>query len=111
VGGRARRDGGKLGVNEVAAADFFRLWGAERAVGSLAQEGQFLRVKFAEFTRFLIEYQRAVADAANFLDEVTDLFEHFAQLAVASLNENDFVPGIVALADLTDAGRGCADLG
>jgi hypothetical protein len=111
VGGRARQDGGQLGVNEVAAADVFRFWGAEGAVGGFAQQRQLLRIEFAEFARFLIENQRAIANAADFLDEVTDFFEHFAQLAVSSLNENDFVPGIVALTDLTDAGRGCADLG
>ena len=39
---------------------------------------------------------------------MADLLEHFAQFAVAALDENHFVPGIVALADLADAGRGSA---
>jgi hypothetical protein len=36
---------------------------------------------------------------------VADFLEHFAQFAVAAFDENHFVPGIVALADLADARR------
>jgi hypothetical protein len=41
---------------------------------------------------------------------MADLLEHFSEFAVAALNEHHFVPGIVALADLADAGRRGADL-
>jgi hypothetical protein len=68
-----------------------------------------LRVEFAEVARFLIQNEGAVADAANLLDEVADLLKHFAQLSVAALDKDDFVPGIVALANLADAGRRGAD--
>ena len=67
-------------------------------------------IQFAQVARLLIENQRAVADAANLLNKVADLLEHFAQFAVAALDEHHFVPGIVALADLADAGRRCANL-
>jgi hypothetical protein len=40
---------------------------------------------------------------------MADFFEHFAEFAVAALDQDDFVPGIVALADLTDAGGRGAD--
>jgi hypothetical protein len=36
---------------------------------------------------------------------VADLLKHLAQFAVAAFNQNNFVPGIVALAYLTDASR------
>jgi hypothetical protein len=68
-------------------------------------------LKFAQAARFLIENQGAIADAANFFDKMADLLEHLAQFAVAALDENHFVPGIIALADLADAGRGGADGG
>jgi hypothetical protein len=42
---------------------------------------------------------------------VTDLLEHLAQFAVAALDENDFVPGIVALANLANPGWRGVDLG
>ena len=35
---------------------------------------------------------------------VADLFEHLAELAIAAFGEGDFVPGIVATADLLDLG-------
>jgi hypothetical protein len=108
--GSAGSDGGQLAsVGRVAAADFLGFWGAEFAVGGFAQKLQFIRIEFAQVSRLLIEDQGAIADAANFFDEVADLLEHFAQFAVAALDENHFVPGIVALADLADAGRGGAD--
>jgi hypothetical protein len=59
----------------------------------------------------LVEDQRAVADAADFFDEMADFLEHFAQFAVAALDQNHFVPWIVALADLANAGRGGAHRG
>jgi len=40
---------------------------------------------------------------------VADFLEHFAQFAVAAFNQNNFVPGIVSLAHLADAGRRGAD--
>src|ERR1035437_8000825 len=70
-----------------------------------------MRFKLTHAARLLIENQRAVTDATDFFDKVTDLLEHLAQFAVAALDENHFVPGIVALADLANAGRGGADRG
>ena len=102
--------GQQAGVEQVAAAEVFGFGRAQRAFGGLAQSGQFLRFQFAQAAWLLVEDQRAVADAANFFDEVADFLEHLAQFAVAALDENDFVPGIVALANLADAGRRGADL-
>jgi hypothetical protein len=36
---------------------------------------------------------------------MADLFEHLAEFPVAPLDQHHFVPGIVALAHLADAGR------
>src|SRR5271157_664761 len=105
AGSWAGRERGQLGVHRVAAADFPGLGSAERTVGGIAQLLQLFRIKFAQVSRLLVEDQGAVADATDLLDEVADLLEHFAQFAVTALDENDFVPGIVALADLADAGR------
>ena len=58
---------------------------------------------------FDVEDQRAVADAANFFDVVADFLEHFANLAVAALDEDHFVPGIVGLAEKAEAGGGGHD--
>jgi hypothetical protein len=96
-------------VEQVAAAEVFGFWSAQSAFGGLAQCVHFLRLKLTQVARLLIEDQRAIADAADFFDEMADFLEHLAQFAVAALDENDLVPGIVALADLTNAGRGGAD--
>jgi hypothetical protein len=37
-------------------------------------------------------------------------YKHLAQFTVAALDENDFVPGVVALANLADAGRRSAHM-
>jgi len=42
---------------------------------------------------------------------MADFLEHFAQLSIAAFDEHDFVPWIVALADLANARRGGADFG
>jgi hypothetical protein len=67
-------------------------------------------LQFAQVPRLLVQDQRAVADAANFFDKVADFLKHLAQFAVAAFNENHFVPGIVALANLANAGRRGAHL-
>jgi hypothetical protein len=104
--GGARRDCGQAcGIQGVAAAEFLGLGGTELAFSGIAQGGELSGLQFAQVAGLLIENQGAVADAANLLDEVADLFKHLAQFAVAALDEDDFVPGIVALADLANAGR------
>jgi hypothetical protein len=97
------------GVRGVAAANILGSWCPERSVRRFAQEFQLRSVEFAEVAGFLVEDERAIADAANLLDEVADFLEHFAQFAVAAFNQNNFVPGIVALANLANAGRRGAD--
>jgi hypothetical protein len=109
--GCAGSNGGQLaGVGCVAAADFLGFGGAEFAVGRFSEQFEFLGIEFAEISGLLIEDQGAVTYAANLFDEMADLLEHFAQFAVAAFNENDFVPGVVALADLANAGWRGADL-
>jgi hypothetical protein len=109
--GSARQYCGQLaGVNQIAAAEILGFRCTQRAVGCLAQQVELARIQLTQIARLLIEDQGAVAHAANLLDEVADLLEHLAQLAVAAFNENHFVPGIVALADLADAGRRGPDL-
>jgi hypothetical protein len=98
------------GIDRIATAKILGLRCAERPIGSFAQQRQLLGIKLAQIAGFLIEHQRPVADAANLLDKMADFLEHFAQFAVASLNQNHFVPGIVALAHLADTCRRSAHL-
>jgi hypothetical protein len=84
----------------------FRTAGLELTGGGEAQSLHFFGLQFAELTGFDIQDEGAVADAANLLDMMADLFEHFAQFAITALDDNDFVPGVVAFAHLSDAG-GC----
>jgi hypothetical protein len=69
-----------------------------------------LRVEFAQIPRFLVQNQRAVADAANLLHKMSNFFEHLAQFTIPSFDQNNFVPGIVALAHLANPGRRCPHL-
>jgi hypothetical protein len=97
-------------IEQVTAAEILGFGDSQFPFRGLHQQLHLFRLQFAQIARFLIEDQRAVANAADFLDEVADLLEHFAQLAVATLDKDDFVPGIVSLADLADAGRRGAHL-
>jgi len=87
----------------------FEAAGFELAGSGEAQSFDFFGSQFAKLAGLDIENKRAVADAANLLDVVTDLFEHLAQFAVAAFDEDDFVPGIFTGAQLLDAGGRCAD--
>jgi hypothetical protein len=80
--------------------------GLELACCSQAQSLHLFGFQFAELAGLYIENQGAVADTANLLDVVADLLEHLAQFAIAALDDDDFVPGVVAFAHLADAGRG-----
>jgi hypothetical protein len=91
-------------MHRFAPADIFQFWLARLTVSSFAQIFEFLGFQFAHFAWLNVEHQRAVTHAANFLDVVADLFEHLAQLAVAAFNQNDFVPGVVALTDFANLG-------
>jgi hypothetical protein len=71
---------------------------------SLAKADQFLRPKFPELSRLLVERQRAVSHAADLLDKMPDLLEHLAEFAIAAFDQHHFVPRVVPLADLADAG-------
>ena len=75
------------------------------AVGGFAQVFEFFGFEFTHFAGLDIQNQRSVANAANLLDVMSDLLKHLAQLAVATLDDDDFVPGIVALADFANLGR------
>ena len=77
----------------------------ELALGGQTQRVDFFRLQLAQLARLKIENQWTVAYAANLFDVMADFFEHLAQLAVAALDDDHFVPGIVALADLADLGR------
>jgi hypothetical protein len=68
-------------------------------------------LQFAQVPRLLVQDQRAVTDAADFFHKVADFLEHLAQFAVAAFDENHFVPGIIALANLANASWGGADRG
>ena len=56
----------------------------------------------------MCENEWAVAYAANLLDAVADLFEHFAEFAVPAFDEDDLVPGIIDRARGTSFAAGFA---
>ena len=62
-------------------------------------------LQLAQLPRLQVENQRAVTDPPDLLDMVANLLEHLAQLAVAPLDHDHFVPGIVTLAHLADLRR------
>jgi hypothetical protein len=101
--GENRRQPTRIGG--VAATEVLRFRRAQLAFGSLAQQIQLFRLQLAQIARFLVENQRAIADAADFLNKVADFLKHLAQFAVAAFDQNHFVPGIIALTNLADAGR------
>ena len=110
--GWARRHGRQAGgIHGVAAAELLGFWSAQFAFGGLAQGVQLFGFQLAHIARLLVEDQRAVAYAANLFNEVAYSLKHLAQFAVAALDEDNFIPGIVALANLADAGRRGANLG
>ena len=78
---------------------------AQLAVGGFAQVFELLGLELAHLAWFDIEHERAIAHAPDLLDMMANLFKHLAQLAVATLDDDDFVPGIVALADLANLRR------
>jgi hypothetical protein len=67
---------------------------------------QLFRPEFPELSRFLVEHQGAVSYPADLLDEMPDLLKHLAEFPVAAFDQHHFVPRVVTLADLADAGRG-----
>jgi hypothetical protein len=91
-----------LRIHRFSSADILQLRFAELAVGGFAQVLEFFGLQFTHFARFDVEHQRSIAHAADFLYVMPNLFEHLAQLAIATLDDDDFVPGIVALADLAN---------
>jgi hypothetical protein len=86
---------GAVGARFEFALRFAKLGFPVFAFGCLTQVLQFFGVELADIAGFEIEDQWAVTDAADLLDVVTDLFEHFAQFAVAAFDQNDFIPGII----------------
>jgi hypothetical protein len=95
-----------LCIHSFAPTDIFQFWFAQLAIGGLTEVFEFFGLEFAHFARFNIEDQWTVANAANFLDVVADLLEHLTQFAVAAFDDDNFVPGIVALADFANLRRG-----
>jgi hypothetical protein len=104
-----RPDRGQLGFEGVAAAVVFGLGFAQFAVGGFAQVFEFFGLQFAHLAGLDIEHQGTVAYAANLFYVVADLLKHLAELAITAFDEDDFVPGIVALADLADLRGGGMD--
>jgi hypothetical protein len=80
---------------EFAFARFAHLRLAVLSFCRFAQVLQLFRVELANIARLQIENERAVPNPANLLHVMADLLEHLAELAVAALNENHFVPGII----------------
>ncbi len=65
----------------------------------MLQSGEFLRLEWPRLARREIELKRTITNAANFFDVVSDLFEHFSDLPIASFVQRDLQPGIVGFFD------------
>ena len=78
------------------------------ALGGQPQRVHLIFAKLAHVSRLHIEHQRPVAHTANLFGKVSDGRKHLPQFAVTSLGQHHLKPGIVALAELADARRGCA---
>src|SRR6185312_6544985 len=61
--------------------------------------------QFAKRPRRHIQHQRTVADAADLLDMMADLFKHLAELPVAAFGQRHFIPGVFAATNLLDLCR------
>ena len=94
----------QLRIHRLLAADIFQLR-FQLAICRLAQVFELFGFEFAHLARFKIENQGSVAYAANLFNVMSDLLEHLAQFTVATLDDDDFIPGIVALADLANLRR------
>jgi hypothetical protein len=46
-----------------------------------------------------IQFKVPVADALDFLDVMSDLFKHAANLAILAFDQSNFIPGIIRFAD------------
>jgi hypothetical protein len=77
--------------------------------GGAAELGDLFGSELAMAAWFDVENEGAVADAANFLDVVAYFLEHFADFAIAALDEDHFVPGIVGVAKEANACGGSHD--
>src|SRR6266571_1056344 len=87
----------------------FRVRGRRSHHSSLRSCGSFqscdlLRCQAAKFAGMHIQLERAIANPLNFLNVVSDLLEHMPDLAIASFDQCDFVPGIICFADHTNFG-------
>jgi hypothetical protein len=93
------------GIDCLIVTRILRFLWTKLTLGGLTQVLHFFQIELAHLAGLKIKHKRTIADAPNLLHEVPDLFEHFAQLAVASLDQHHFVPWVVALAYLPDACR------
>jgi len=82
-------------LRKLTLAGFARLGLAVFAFSGFAEVVDFFVVEFTDLAGFEVEDERAIADAANFLDVMPNLFEHLAQFSIAAFNENNLIPGIV----------------
>ena len=79
--------------------------GLELAGSGEAQCLHLFRLQFAELAWLDIKDEGAVTYAPNLLDVMAYFLEHLAQLAIAALDEDHFVPGVVTFTHLANAGR------
>src|SRR5262249_31695455 len=66
------------------------------------QQRDFFRIEKTVLAGIDVELEAAVANALNLLDVMTHLFEHPSKLAVASLDQRDFVPRVRGVLDECD---------
>ena len=103
--GGARLQCRQLRIHRFPPADVFQFRLVQLPVRCFAEVLEFFRLQLAHFARLDIEHQWTVPDTTNLLNVVADLLEHLAQLAVAAFDDDDFVPGIVAMANFANLRR------
>jgi hypothetical protein len=86
----------------IAPTNILRLRRLCPSIGSLSKRIQLFGFQLAQVARLLIQHERAIAYAADLLDEVADLFKHLSQLAIATFDQHHLIPRIVPLPHLTN---------
>src|ERR1019366_10456936 len=71
--------------------------------GCRFQPRHFLSGQVPELSWFDVEFQWSVTHTPDFLNVVPDLFEHAPDLPVASLDQGDFVPRVLGIANQLDS--------
>src|SRR6516165_1664236 len=73
------------------------------------QACDFLQCEMTELPRFDVEFERSIANAPDLLHVMSDLFEHAADLTIASFGQCDLIPRVGRVAHQFDSRRSGVD--